>query len=126
MLLQAIRIQRQSPSAFLVFPATPGSCGARELRCIVSRRFQLASIFGGSKETNRRQRRAEMARARKLKPDRAMAIHEAGHALARVLTADLMGIKPEEAVEAIEIRPTRVRAGEGEAYEASITIITSG
>ena len=122
MLLQAIRIQHRPFSFFQRLPVLVVRASSDAL-------FRVGFSwhpFSEAQKKRTRQRRAEMACARKLKPDRAMAIHEAGHALAHVLTADLMGIIPEEAVEAIEIRPTRVRAGEGEAYEASITIITSG
>src|SRR5262245_51674362 len=44
-----------------------------------------------------------MSHARKVKLDRATALHEAGHAVGRVLTAEAMGYKPEEAVVCIEI-----------------------
>ena len=59
---------------------------------------------------NRRHRRAAASkarlatnRARKAPLDRATAIHEAGHAVARILTARMMGWSPEQAVEYIEI-----------------------
>jgi hypothetical protein len=45
--------------------------------------------------------------ARKAPLDRATAIHEAGHAVARVLTADDMGVSPEEAVTCIEVGAPR-------------------
>jgi hypothetical protein len=50
---------------------------------------------------NRRDRRA--SRSPKPKLDRAVAVHEAGHAVARVLTAADMGYAPEIAIQDIEI-----------------------
>jgi hypothetical protein len=59
---------------------------------------------------NRKERRAAMARVRSSKnvigPDgdfRALAIHEAGHAVARVLTAEDFGYSREDAVNCIEV-----------------------
>jgi hypothetical protein len=55
-------------------------------------------------QMNRAARRAQASKARRKVYrsdllDRVTAVHEAGHAVARVLTADDMGIKPEEAIE---------------------------
>lgn len=52
---------------------------------------------------NRHQRRKAEKLTRSMKLDRVVAIHEAGHAVARVLTASDMGLKPEEAVAYIQI-----------------------
>jgi hypothetical protein len=52
---------------------------------------------------NRHERRKASKLTRQMKLDRVVAIHEAGHAVARVLTADDMGLKPEEAVAWIEV-----------------------
>jgi hypothetical protein len=52
---------------------------------------------------NRHERRAAKARARRATLDRTTAVHEAGHAVARILTASDFGISEDIAVERIEI-----------------------
>jgi hypothetical protein len=52
---------------------------------------------------NRIARRASQAQARKNTVDRVTAIHEAGHAVGRLLTAREMGYSPEQAVHSIQI-----------------------
>jgi hypothetical protein len=56
---------------------------------------------------NRSQRRAAMAKAKVRKLDRATAVHEAGHAVARILVADDFGRPPEEMVRFIDIGQPR-------------------
>lgn len=52
---------------------------------------------------NRATRRAAQAQARQRSVDRIVAVHEAGHAIGRLLTARDMGYAPEQAVHSIEI-----------------------
>jgi hypothetical protein len=52
---------------------------------------------------NRLERRAAKARSRSLKPDPVVAIHEAGHAVGRIITAKTMGFKNEEAIAFIDM-----------------------
>jgi hypothetical protein len=54
---------------------------------------------------SRKERRATDARARKASVPVETAFHEAGHAVARLLTAEALGYAPEEAVHSIEIAP---------------------
>jgi hypothetical protein len=60
---------------------------------------------------NRQHRRSLKAQARKVGLDRATAIHEAGHAVARVLTAEDMGLPPDEAVAYITIGERHIPRG---------------
>jgi len=55
---------------------------------------------------NRHDRRAAASKVRRTKLDRVTAVHEAGHAVARVLTADAMGFSAEEAVICIKMGAT--------------------
>ena len=75
---------------------------------------------------NRHERRAFKAQARSAKLDRITAIHEAGHAVARVLTATDFGIAEAEAVAHIEIGLTsacaRSRDGFAELISGAVTI----
>ena len=52
---------------------------------------------------NRHRRRAAKSLSRKVKLDRVVAVHEAGHAVARVLTADDLGLSSETAISCIEV-----------------------
>ncbi len=54
---------------------------------------------------NRKERRAAEAAARRAEVEPGTAYHEAGHAIARLLTATAMGYEPEEAVHSIEVNP---------------------
>ncbi len=47
---------------------------------------------------NRSQRRAAGAKGRVGKLDRVVAVHEAGHAVARILVADDFGLPPEKMI----------------------------
>jgi hypothetical protein len=52
---------------------------------------------------NRHERRAAKALSRTVEIDRVVAVHEAGHAVARVLTASDLGLSSEEAISHIEL-----------------------
>jgi hypothetical protein len=52
---------------------------------------------------NRHERRAAKAQSRTVEMDRVVAVHEAGHAVARVLTASDLGLSSEEAISHIEV-----------------------
>jgi hypothetical protein len=54
---------------------------------------------------NRKQRRVAKATARRQSVDPVVTIHEAGHAVACALTAELFGLTPEDAIHAIEVYP---------------------
>ncbi len=56
---------------------------------------------------NRHERRAAKARLKKKPLDKVTAIHEAGHAVARILTASELGYAPCDAVDYIECGPDR-------------------
>ena len=51
---------------------------------------------------NRKQRRAQQAQTRRAPLQMEVAIHEAGHAIAHLLTGELMGYAPEQAVAEIK------------------------
>jgi hypothetical protein len=52
---------------------------------------------------NRSQRRAARAKGRGEKLDRVVAVHEAGHAVARILVADDFGLPPEKMISYIDV-----------------------
>ncbi len=52
---------------------------------------------------NRQQRRAARAKAKNATVDPVVAIHEAGHALARYLTAEMMGVSIDLSVSSIVV-----------------------
>jgi hypothetical protein len=52
---------------------------------------------------NRRERLAARAIARKRPTDRVVAVHEAGHAVGRVLTAEQLGYSLEDAIDRIDV-----------------------
>ena len=56
---------------------------------------------------NRQQRRAARAKAKNATVDPVVAIHEAGHAVARYLTAEMMGLSKEESVSSIDVHVTQ-------------------
>ena len=56
---------------------------------------------------NRQQRRAAKAKAKNATVDPVVAVHEAGHALARYLTAEMMGLSKEESVHSIVVHVPR-------------------
>lgn len=60
---------------------------------------------------NRHERRAAKAAARGQPVDRAVAVHEAGHCVARVLVADWLGWDPSEVIMGIDIYPAPVAMG---------------
>lgn len=57
---------------------------------------------------NRHQKRAARVKARGREVDRVTAVHEAGHAVARVLVANSLGWSAHEAIEHIDIDPAPV------------------
>ena len=56
---------------------------------------------------NRQQRRAAKAKAKNATVDPVVAVHEAGHALARYLTAEMMGLSKEESIHSIVVHVPR-------------------
>ena len=56
---------------------------------------------------NRQQRRAARAKSKTVAVDPVVAIHEAGHAVARYLTAEMMGLSKEESVSSIDVHVAR-------------------
>jgi hypothetical protein len=60
---------------------------------------------------NRQERRAAKAMARATKVDRAVAVHEAGHAVARVLVAESLGWSTGEIISHVDIHPVPLAAG---------------
>jgi hypothetical protein len=60
---------------------------------------------------NRRDRRAAKAMARNQSVDRVIAVHEAGHCVARVLVAASLGWDPDEVIECIDIHPAPIITG---------------
>ena len=54
---------------------------------------------------NRRERRARAAAAKKAIVDPVVAAHEAGHAIARFLTASMMGLPEDKAIDSIVVHP---------------------
>jgi hypothetical protein len=73
---------------------------------------------------NRRERRAVRARARGQAVDRMVAVHEAGHAVARLLVADSLGWSADEALKYIDIgeqlEPEAAAANYGQFYSRSM------
>lgn len=60
---------------------------------------------------NRHERRAAKAIARGQAVDQVVAVHEAGHAVARILVADSLGWGADEALEYIDIHPAPLAMG---------------
>ena len=54
---------------------------------------------------NRHERRAAKAQAKSAKLDRVVAVHEAGHAVGRIISASDMGLEPTDAIAYIDIAP---------------------
>jgi hypothetical protein len=52
---------------------------------------------------NRGQRRAAKAKEKVVKLNRVVAVHEAGHAVARILVADDFGLPPEKMISYIDV-----------------------
>jgi hypothetical protein len=65
----------------------------------------------GIPRLNRRQRRAAKAAARGRRVDRRIAVHEAGHAVGRVLVAGLLGWDIGEIINSVEIRAASIDVG---------------
>jgi hypothetical protein len=60
---------------------------------------------------NRQERRVARARERNLKVDRVVAVHEAGHVVARILVAESLGWSPDEMVLHIDIESNPLDTG---------------
>jgi hypothetical protein len=68
-------------------------------------------VLGRTFGRNRRDRRAAMAISRRRPVDRVVAVHEAGHAVARVLFAEPLGWSPDEVILHVDIHPAPVAIG---------------
>jgi len=68
---------------------------------------------------NRHERRAAKAQAKSAKLDRVVAVHEAGHAVGRILSAGDMGLNPTDAIAYIDIAPD---TGPMTSFDKSVTL----
>jgi hypothetical protein len=85
------------------------SCGPRRhgvKRCHDNKSAPVAGrVRNEQNPMNRYQRRAAKAAARSAKIDGVVAVHEAGHAVARYLTAADLGVSTNDAISYIEVAP---------------------
>jgi hypothetical protein len=99
----------------------------RSVLPLAERGFPFYLKAYGVRAMNRQQRRAAVKDARKQNRGaaRVVAVHEAGHALGRYLTADVLGFQPEEAIAYIEVlfdpRPRASLDGKATVSSSAVT-----
>jgi hypothetical protein len=67
--------------------------------------------FQSDRAMNRKQRRAAKAAARRQRIDPVVAVHESGHCVGRILVADSLGWRADEAIKSIELHPLPIAGG---------------
>jgi hypothetical protein len=67
--------------------------------------------FHRDRVMNRKQRRAAKAAARRQRIDPVVAVHESGHCVGRILVADSLGWRPDEAINSVVLHPVSIADG---------------